>query len=38
MISGIGVDNLRLIEVDENLAMRPDALARSKSRLTGARD
>ena len=28
MIAGIGVDNLRLIEVDENLAMRPDALAR----------
>src|SRR5258707_10531292 len=28
MIAGVGVDNLRLIEVDENLAMRPDALAR----------
>jgi aromatic-L-amino-acid decarboxylase len=28
MIAGIGVDNLRVIEVDENLAMRPDALAR----------
>src|ERR1700688_330873 len=28
MIAGIGVDNLRLIEVDQNLAMRPDALAR----------
>jgi aromatic-L-amino-acid/L-tryptophan decarboxylase len=28
MISGLGVDNLRLIEVDENFAMRPDALAR----------
>ena len=28
MIAGIGVDNLRLIEVDENFAMRPDALAR----------
>ena len=27
MIAGIGVDNLRLIEVDENLAMRPEALA-----------
>jgi aromatic-L-amino-acid/L-tryptophan decarboxylase len=27
MIAGIGVDNLRLIEVDENFAMRPDALA-----------
>ena len=26
-IAGIGVDNLRLIEVDENFAMRPDALA-----------
>ena len=28
MIAGIGVDNLRLIEVDETFAMRPDALAR----------
>jgi aromatic-L-amino-acid decarboxylase len=28
MIAGIGVDNLRAIEVDQNLAMRPDALAR----------
>jgi aromatic-L-amino-acid decarboxylase len=28
MIAGIGVENLRLIEVDQNLAMRPDALAR----------
>jgi aromatic-L-amino-acid/L-tryptophan decarboxylase len=27
MIAGIGVDNLRLIEVDQDLAMRPDALA-----------
>jgi aromatic-L-amino-acid/L-tryptophan decarboxylase len=27
MIAGIGIDNLRLIEVDENLAMRPNALA-----------
>ncbi len=27
MIAGIGVDNLRQIRVDENLAMRPDALA-----------
>ena len=27
MIAGIGVDNLRLIEVDENLAMRPESLA-----------
>jgi aromatic-L-amino-acid/L-tryptophan decarboxylase len=28
MIAGIGVDNLRLIAVDENFAMRPDELAR----------
>jgi aromatic-L-amino-acid decarboxylase len=28
MIAGIGAANLRLIEVDENLAMRPDALQR----------
>jgi aromatic-L-amino-acid/L-tryptophan decarboxylase len=28
MIAGIGVSNLRLIEVDENFAMRADALAR----------
>src|SRR5437588_1673151 len=28
MIAGIGVNNLRLIEVDENFAIRPDALAR----------
>ncbi len=28
MIAGIGVENLRLIEVDQDLAMRPDALAR----------
>ncbi len=27
MITGIGVDNLRLIEVDERFAMRPQALA-----------
>lgn len=27
MISGIGAANLRLIDVDENFAMRPDALA-----------
>jgi aromatic-L-amino-acid decarboxylase len=27
MIAGIGVDNLRLIEVDGNFAMKPDALA-----------
>jgi aromatic-L-amino-acid decarboxylase len=28
MIAGIGVSNLRLIEVDEKFAMRPEALAR----------
>ena len=28
MIAGIGIDNLRLIEVDENFAMKPSALAR----------
>jgi aromatic-L-amino-acid decarboxylase len=28
MIAGIGMSNLRLIEVDENFAVRPDALAR----------
>ena len=28
MIAGIGVDNLRAIEVDEAFAMKPDALAR----------
>jgi aromatic-L-amino-acid decarboxylase len=28
MIAGIGISNLRLIEVDEKFAMRPDALAR----------
>jgi aromatic-L-amino-acid decarboxylase len=28
MIAGIGVENLRLIEVDEKFAMRPEALAR----------
>lgn len=27
MIAGIGAENLRLIDVDENFAMRPDALA-----------
>jgi aromatic-L-amino-acid decarboxylase len=27
-IAGLGLDNLRLIEVDENFAMRPEALAR----------
>ena len=28
-IAGLGAENLRLIEVDEKLAMRPDALARA---------
>ena len=28
MIAGLGVENLRLIEVDEKFAMRPEALAR----------
>jgi aromatic-L-amino-acid decarboxylase len=28
MISGIGLSNLRLIEVDDNFAMRPEALSR----------
>ena len=28
MIAGIGTENLRLIEVDENFAMRPDLLAK----------
>src|SRR5579864_4616926 len=28
MIAGIGVENLHLIDVEENFAMRPDALAR----------
>src|ERR1700739_974371 len=28
MIAGIGTDNLRLIEVDDKFAMKPDALAR----------
>ncbi len=28
MVAGIGMDNLRLIEVDEKFAMRPEALAR----------
>jgi aromatic-L-amino-acid decarboxylase len=27
MVAGIGVDNLRLVDVDENFAMRPDVLA-----------
>src|SRR5579863_2057931 len=36
-IAGMGLDNLRLIEVDENFAMRPDALARqiAKDRSAG---
>ena len=37
MIAGIGVDNLRLIEVDENFAMRPDALARQIERRPARR-
>ena len=28
MVGGIGLDNLRLIEVDDHFAMRPDALAK----------
>ena len=28
MVAGIGIDNLRLIEVDEHFSMRPEALAR----------
>ncbi len=28
MVSGIGIDNLRLIDVDEKFAMRPESLAR----------
>jgi aromatic-L-amino-acid/L-tryptophan decarboxylase len=28
LIAGIGVDNLRLIEVDDNFAIRPDSLSR----------
>jgi len=37
MIAGIGVDNVRLIEVDENFAMKPDALRRQieADRLAG---
>ena len=34
-IAGLGRENLRLIEVDERFAMRPDALARPASRPTG---
>ena len=30
-IAGLGLNNLRLIEVDENFAMRPDALAQTNS-------
>src|SRR3984957_5437417 len=36
MIAGIGVSNLRLIEVDENFAMRPEALARQIETDKGA--
>ncbi len=36
MIAGIGTDNLRLIEVDENFAMKPDALAKQISADLGA--
>jgi len=37
MIAGIGTENLRLIEVDEHFAMKPDALARQveADRLAG---
>jgi aromatic-L-amino-acid decarboxylase len=37
MIAGIGVEHLRLIEVDENFAMRPEALSRqiNADRLAG---
>jgi aromatic-L-amino-acid decarboxylase len=37
MVAGTGVDNLRLIDVDERFAMRPDALARqiAKDREAG---
>ena len=36
-IAGLGLDNLRLVDVDENFAMRPDALARQieKDRRAG---
>lgn len=36
-IAGIGADNLRLVDADERLAMRPDALARAiaKDRAAG---
>jgi aromatic-L-amino-acid decarboxylase len=36
MIAGIGVDNLRPIEVDRNLALRPEALARQIETDRGA--
>ncbi len=36
MIAGIGVDNLRQIDVDENLALRPEALARQIEADRGA--
>src|ERR1035438_942219 len=32
MVAGIGIDNLRLIEVDERFAMQPEALARQIQR------
>jgi aromatic-L-amino-acid decarboxylase len=32
MVAGIGIDNLRLLEVDERFAMRPEALARQIQR------
>ena len=37
MVCGIGIDNLRLIEVDEHFAMRPEALAEqvNKDRNSG---
>src|SRR5208283_4722837 len=37
MVSGIGIENLRLIEVDERFAMRPEALANriAKDRQAG---
>lgn len=39
MVCGIGIDNLRLIEVDEHFAMRPEALAEqvNKDRNQGLR-
>jgi aromatic-L-amino-acid decarboxylase len=36
MIAGIGISNLRLIEVDEKFAMRPDVLARQIEADKGA--